>query len=164
MKKWSFFTNKLDEMQQQKKLVIESRGFWLAWTALAIDLMIQGANGADFRQINGEWIIFMLLCAYSMVEYTRNGIWTSYNTKPTMLDNLGWSLLAGVILTLFVLYRNSHQDWWRPEYWTGPVVAGMSGTVLTWIALQINAYFYYRRRRHLDEEPDEVPQQTKEET
>lgn len=155
MKKWPFFKNKLDEMQQQKKLLIDSRGFWLTWAALLIVILVEGINEAGFQQIGGEWIVFMLMCLYGLVEYTRNGIWTSYDTKPTLLTNFFWSLLAGVGMTAYVFYRNSHQDWWRPEYWFGPVASGLFVTGLALVCLQINAWFYYKRRHHLDEETEE---------
>lgn len=155
MMRLPFLKNQLDEMQQQKKLMIDSRGFWFAWSGLLIAILVQAAKGADFRQAGGEWIVFMLMCLYGLVEYTRNGIWTSYDTKPTLLTNFCWALAAGVLVTLFTFYRNSHQDWWRPTYWYGPVIAGVFAVALTLAALQLNAYFYYKRRHHLDAEPED---------
>ena len=61
--------NKLDEMQTQKMLTINNRGFWGTWTALLIAIAVQAAADVPPEQYMAEWIIFMLMCAYSLIEY-----------------------------------------------------------------------------------------------
>ena len=59
-------TNKLDEMQEQKMLRIESNGCWIAFWGLLAVLFIQvivygyeGYGDDSWRYMAGEWIVFM---------------------------------------------------------------------------------------------------------
>ena len=79
--------NKLDEMQTQKLLTINSRGFWGAWAALLVAILVQSALDTPPAQYMAEWIIFMLMCVYGAFEYLRNGIWTSFDVKPNAKTN-----------------------------------------------------------------------------
>ena len=47
-----FGKNQLDEMQQQLLLRIESRGFWLAWAALLMAILVQSAQGMPPTQLH----------------------------------------------------------------------------------------------------------------
>lgn len=153
--------NKLDEMQTQKMLTINNRGFWGTWTALLIAILVQAAADVPAAQYMAEWVIFMLMCAYGLVEYLRNGIWTTFDVHPTAKTNALWAVLAGVAVTVFYLVRNSRQDWWQWSYWPGPVIAGLFTFALTFAVLQAGAWMYYKRRGALDkesEEPAESPE------
>ena len=147
--------NKLDEMQTQKLLTINNRGFWGTWTALLIAILVQSALDTPREQYMAEWIIFMLMCAYGLFEYLRNGIWTSFDVKPNARTNALWSVLGGVGITVYYLVRNSRQDWWKWSYWWGPVVCGIFVFVLIFVVLQVSAWLYYKRRSSLDQESNE---------
>ena len=136
--------NKLDEMQTQKLLTINNRGFWGTWTALLIAILVQSALDTPREQYMTEWIIFMLMCAYGLFEYLRNGIWTSFDVKPNARTNALWSVLG-----------NSRQDWWKWSYWWGPVVGGIFVFALIFVVLQVSAWLYYKRRSSLDQENNE---------
>ena len=88
--------SKLDEMQEQKLLHIEKNGCWLAFwmllIAMAVQMMISGVG--NFREIAGEWIVFMCLALYLVIDCMRNGIWdrrmepdAKTNFKVSFRDN-----------------------------------------------------------------------------
>lgn len=147
--------NKLDEMQTQKLLAINSRGFWGAWAALLIAIIAQAVADVPPEQYMAEWGIFMLMCVYGLEEYLRNGIWTSFDVKPNAKTNALWSVLAGAAVIAFTLARNSRQDWWQWSYWPGAAIGGVFTFVLTFVVLQVGAWLYYRRRDTLDQEKED---------
>lgn len=69
--------NNLDEMQEQKLLKIEHNGMWFAFWGLLIAIIVQLfiGEGDTFRNIAGEWIVFMCLCIYIFIDCMRNNIW-----------------------------------------------------------------------------------------
>lgn len=147
--------NKLDEMQTQKLLAINSQGFWGAWAALLIAIIVQAVADVPPEQYMAEWGIFMLMCVYGLEEYLRNGIWTSFDVKPNAKTNALWSVLAGAAVIAFTLARNSRQDWWQWRYWPGAAIGGVFTFVLTFVVLQVGAWLYYRRRDTLDQEKED---------
>lgn len=156
--------NKLDEMQTQKMLTINNRGFWGTWTALLIAIVVQSAADVPPEQYMAEWIIFMLMCAYGLIEYLRNGIWTTFDVHPTAKTNAMWSVLAGVAVFVFILVRNSRQDWWQWSYWPGSALGGVFTFALTFGALQFSSWLYYKRRGALDHETEDPDNTEEEET
>ena len=147
--------NKLDEMQTQKLLTINNRGFWGTWTALLLAIIVQAVADVPPQQYMAEWIIFMLMCVYGLEEYLRNGIWTSFDVNPNARTNALWSVLAGAAMVAFTLVRNSRQDWWQWSYWPGAVLGGVFTFGLTFVTLQVGTWLYYKRRGSLDKEPEE---------
>ena len=147
--------NKLDEMQTQKLLAINSRGFWGTWAALLIAIIVQAVADVPLEQYMAEWGIFMLMCVYGLEEYLRNGIWTSFDVKPNAKTNALWSVLAGAAVIAFTLARNSRQDWWQWSYWPGAALGGVFTFVLTFVVLQVGAWLYYRCRDTLDQEKED---------
>ena len=147
--------NKLDEMQTQKLLAINSRGFWGAWAALLMVIIVLVVADVPRDQYLGEWGIFMVMCVYGLEEYLRNGIWTSFDVKPNAKTNALWSVLAGAAVIAFTLVRNSRQDWWQWRYWPGAAIGGVFTFVLTFVVLQVGAWLYYRRRDTLDQEKED---------
>lgn len=123
-------SNKLDEMQQQKLLLIESRGFWLAFGALA-------------AAVAGQYLW---------------GIWSPSNSQPGTRSNLLVSLVVFGVMTVTLLVRNSQESWWKWSYWMGPVVAALCGAVVCFVILQWMTRLYYRRRSRLDAPEDEEEQ------
>lgn len=153
--KKQLFGNELDELQQQKADQIGNRGYWLAWCMLLIALVAQSIAGAPMSQMAAEWVIFMALCVYGMIEWLRNGIWTIADTKPSLRKNLIWSAAAAVAFFLYLLARNSRQSWWEPGDWWGAAVGGIVTGLLCLGLLQIGSYFYYKRRHKLDNPEDD---------
>lgn len=103
--------NNLDEMQEQKLLKIEHRGFWIIFFGLILSIYIQIAMGnSSFKYIGTESIIILIVSFYFLVDCIRNGIWDRH-LKPNLKTNIGISLLTGILVGCFwfvVSYHNYH--------------------------------------------------------
>ena len=149
--------NNLDEMQEQKLLHIESRGYWLSFWLLAASLVIQlvcYGPGTDWRFMIAEWSIFMIIALYVAVACMKAGIWDR-KLKPTLGNNLLMSFCGGAVMGIaqFVIsYRNYHKP-------VGSVAAGIfSGLmvmILCFSALTISSVIYKKRQEKLEEESEE---------
>ena len=99
--------NNLDEGQELKLLQIEHRGYWLAFGALFLSMIIQTSLGIDsFKDIASEFIIFILLAGYMLIACMKHGIWDR-RLKPTRKTNIIVSIIAGTavaILYFFITY------------------------------------------------------------
>lgn len=150
--------NRLDEMQEQKMLKIEHNGFWLGFVGLAAAIIIQviyygPENCTDYMR--GEFIVFLCLGVYTMVQCVRNGIWDR-KLAPSWKVNLYASLLAGVVaglLRFIVVWCEYHLIW---SCMAAGVVAAVNTFVLTFGVLGISLFAYKQRENRLEREyPDE---------
>ena len=146
-------TNKLDEMQEQKMLKIEHNGCWLAFwgllAALVIQVFIYGAGG--WRNMAGEWIVFMCLALYIIIDCLRNGIWDR-RLSPTPKVNICASLIGGVVvcaMNFAVSYRNYHMLAGAIAH---AIITGTMMFVLCFAALTCVALIYKKRVKHLEQE------------
>ena len=144
--------NNLDEMQEQKLLKLESRGFWLLWwgllAAMAVQLLVYGVEA--FRLLLGEWVVFMLSSVYVTVACIKQGLWDR-KLKPNFKTNLLMSLLAGVISGGFMgVYSYRSFGAAEAAFWTVALVGGCT-FVLCLLALSLSAAAYKKRRQKLDE-------------
>lgn len=149
--------NNLDEMQEQKLLHIESRGYWLSFWLLGASLVIQlicYGPGMDWRFMAAEWLIFMIIALYVAIACMKEGIWDR-KLKPTIGNNLLMSFCGGAVIGIaqFVIsYRNYHKP-------VGSVAAGIfSGLmvmILCFIALTISAAILKKRQEKLEKESEE---------
>ena len=144
--------NNLDEMQEQKLLKLESRGFWLLWwgllAAMAVQLLVYGVEA--FRLLLGEWVVFMLSSVYMAAACIKQGLWDR-KLKPNFKTNLLMSLLAGVVSGGFMgIY--SYRSFGAAEavFWTVALVGGCT-FLLCLLALSLSAAAYKKRRQKLDE-------------
>lgn len=144
--------NNLDEMQEQKLLRLESRGFWLLWwgllAAMAVQLLVYGVEA--FRLLLGEWVVFMLSSVYMAAACIKQGLWDR-KLKPNFKTNLLISLLAGVVSGGFMgIY--SYRSFGAAEavFWTVVLVGGCT-FLLCLLALSLSAAAYKKRRQKLDE-------------
>lgn len=94
--------NILDEMQDQKRLKIESFGLWIAYFSLAASIFVQIVITREsiLRTIAGELIILLVLGIYCIVNYIKQGLWST-TTKPSFKTNCIPSACAGLIVALF---------------------------------------------------------------
>ena len=67
--------DKLDEQQELKLLKIESRGLYLAYIGLLVEMVTKMLLARSTQKPIGEWVLFMLLSGYMIVACTRAGIW-----------------------------------------------------------------------------------------
>ena len=144
--------NNLDEMQEQKLLKLESRGFWLLWwgllAAMAVQLLVYGVEA--FRLLLGEWVVFMLSSVYVTVACIKQGLWDR-KLKPNFKTNLLMSLLAGVVSGGFMgIYSYRSFGAAEAAFWTVALVGGCT-FLLCLLALSLSAAAYKKRRQKLDE-------------
>ena len=144
--------NNLDEMQEQKLLKLESRGFWLLWwgllAAMAVQLLVYGVEA--FRLLLGEWVVFMLSSVYVTAACIKQGLWDR-KLKPNFKTNLLMSLLAGVVSGGFMgIYSYRSFGAAEAAFWTVALVGGCT-FVLCLLALSLSAAAYKKRRQKLDE-------------
>lgn len=149
--------NRLDERQELKLLKAESRGFWLGFFGLFLAILAQifyyGPENVR-TTLAGEFIIFLGMGIYLMIECLRSGIWDRH-LQPTLSVNIGLSLLAAALTALFnavISYRN-YQNLY------GALAVFVIFFFLVGIALSVTlclcSFFYQKRRRQLEEDPAE---------
>ena len=144
--------NNLDEMQEQKLLKLESRGFWLIWwgllAAMAVQLLVYGVEA--YHLLLGEWAVFMLSSVYVTAACIKQGLWDR-KLKPNFKTNLLMSLLAGVVSGGFMgVYSYRSFGAAEAAFWTVALVGGCT-FVLCLLALSLSAAAYKKRRQKLDE-------------
>lgn len=144
--------NRLDEMQEQKLLIIEHNGCWLAFwgllAAMLVQLFVYGREEAAGRII-GEWIVFMCLAVYIVIDCLRNGIWDR-RIGPTPKASACYSAAAGIavgVIYFVVTYQRYH------------AFAGSIGTALymgalafaiCFVSMSILAAWYVRREKRIE--------------
>lgn len=146
----------LDEMQEQKLLKLESRGFWLTWwglfAAMAVQMLIYGAESR--KLLAGEWTVFMLSSVYVVVACIRQGVWDR-KLKPNFKTNCLLSLLAGVASGGFMgLYSYRSFGAAEAAWWTA-ALTGVCTFALCVLALSLSSTAYKKRREKLDKDGDE---------
>lgn len=133
--------NLLDEMQEQTLWKLESRGFWLLWWGLLATMVIQSIMGVSAKEMAAEWILFMAVCLYMLVECIRNGIWDRHIRANSGANAVG-SLVAGAAVFLFGVAQRG--------YWPGALFSGVFTAVLCFVVLQIVVAIYQRRHEQLE--------------
>ncbi len=153
--------NKLDEMQEQKMLHIESKGCWIAFIGLMIVIAAQLVYyGTDCgNQIIGETIVFLCMGCYVLAACVKNGVWDR-KFEPGFKVNLCASLIAAVasgVLKFAIIYR---------EYGADGVAVGAAAAaasvnsintfILCFILLSVMLLVYRWRKNRLENAlPDE---------
>ena len=148
--------NNLDEMQEQKLLKLESRGFWLTWwgllAAMAVQLLVYGVEA--YRHLLGEWVVFMLSCVYMVAACIKQGLWDR-KLRPNFKTNLFLSLVAAVVTGSFMgVYSFRSFGAAEAAWWTVALVGGCT-FLLCLLALSLSASVYKKRRQKLDEGSEE---------
>lgn len=148
--------NNLDEMQEQKLLQLESRGFWLIWWALlaamAVQLLVYGVEA--YHLLLGEWAVFMLSSVYMTAACIKQGLWDR-KLKPNFRTNLLISLVAAVVTGGFMgVYSYRSFGAAEAACWTVALVGGCT-FLLCLLALSLSAAAYKKRRQKLDEGSEE---------
>lgn len=138
--------SQLDEMQESMLHKIESRGYWLAWIALLVALLVQTASEAPTIQYAGEFAVFMLLSVYGVVEGIRNGIWDRH-LSPSHLVNLLCSLVATVVVFAFTYFNYN--------YLLGALFSAAFTFIACIVLLEITSALYKKRHQALEQETPE---------
>ncbi len=147
--------NILDERQEQILLRIEHNGCWLAFWGLLAAIIVQLILDVDFRNLAGEWIVFMLLSLYLSVGSIRQGIWDR-RLKPDVSSIVVNSLISALALGIlgFVLTVRRFPDKILGSMAAGIVYAVMA-FVVCFVVMQLFACEFKRKQSKLEEEPSE---------
>lgn len=143
--------NRLDEMQEQKLLHIEHNGCWFAFWALIVAMFVQMAFSGvgNFKQIAGEWIVFMMLALYLAISCMKNGIWDR-KLEPNLKTNVLISLISaagfGVIFAI-VNYFNFKSV--EAAFFTFVIMA-IALFVGIYLALMVSTLIYQKRVRDME--------------
>ncbi len=158
MMKWFNKKNNLDEMQELQLLKAESRGFWIGFIGLAAAIAVQaflyGVNSAGDMFL-GEFIVFLCMGLYLIGSCLRNGIWDRH-LKATPSVNIGLSLIAATVTALFnaiLSYRNFQSVSTALSVF---IAYFLMLSVAVSVALTLCSALYRRRRKHLEEENDDI--------
>lgn len=152
--------NNLDERQEAALLKSESKGFWLAYWLLLAVILIQVIIGTtpfskDIPPMAGEWIVFMVMCIYSVSRYMKDNVWDR-RLKPDFKTNLLLSLGAGAVVGILcacMLLVNGRTD--VIDLLIAFGAGFVSTAVLCLIALSICAAAYKKKRAMLEEQEAE---------
>ena len=145
--------NILDERQEQILLRIEHNGCWLAFWGLLAAIIVQLILDVDFRNLAGEWIVFVLLSLYLSVGCIRQGIWDR-RRKPDESSNVVNSLIVALAMGIlgFVRTVKRFPDKIAGSIAAGIVYAGMAFAVC-FVILQFFASQFKKKQSQLEEEP-----------
>lgn len=151
------FRSNLDEMQEQKLLHIEARGFWLMYLLVACDLIIKVLTGNTKEKNLVEFFGFLVVCIYLVGSCVKNGIWDR-RLKANAKTNVIVSIIAGVIVLLVNTITYSRNTDGNASWQELVGVGGFSGLftmLLTLLLLCIGTACYQHRLHVLEEEPEE---------
>lgn len=147
----------VDEREEMEMLRIEHFVFWFVFWALLAGIFIQILFlKADFRQIAGEWCVFMMMAVCTVIKELKGGHF-DYCTRPGWKAYLSYSLLAAAAVMLITVLR-----WMRagndPQSFRLVLLAAVFGSfagVLTYACLAAAGAFVRYRRRKLEEQYEE---------
>lgn len=151
-------------MQEQKRLLIESRGLWVAFYGLALMVLVQSALIGDIqlrlRANAGEITLLIVLAVYLLPCYIRNGIWST-RQKPRFKTNLILSCAVGFAGGLFWGILN-HVRYGKLSGSITTFVFVFFGTVVpAMLLLTLFSWLYSRRMQKLENAPEDradIPQ------
>lgn len=143
--------NRLDEMQEQKLLHIEHNGCWFAFWALIVVMFVQMAffGIGNFKEIAGEWIVFMMLALYLAISCMKNGIWDR-KLEPNLKNNVLISLISAVgfgVIFAIVNYFNFKSV--EAAFFTFVIMAIIL-FVGIYLALMVSTLIYQKRVRDME--------------
>ena len=145
--------NNLDERQEQTLLQIEHNGFCLAFWGLLAAIIVQIILDFDFRNLAGEWIVFMLLALYIAVGCMKQGIWDR-RLKPDMSSNIAVSLTSALAAGILGFVRTVKRF---PDKILGSIATGITYAMITFVlcfaGLQFSAQLFKKKQSELEKEP-----------
>ena len=143
--------NRLDEMQEQKLLHIEHNGCWFAFWALLVAIFVQMAffGIGNFKEIAGEWVVFMMLALYLAISSMKNGIWDR-KLEPNLKNNVLVSLISaagfGVIFAIVNYFNFKSVE----AAFITFVIMAMILFVAIYLALMVSTLIYQKRVRDME--------------
>lgn len=150
------FRNKkvVDEREQMEMFRMEHYMYWFAFWALLVGIFFQIIFlDAPFRQVAGEWTVFMLM-AIGLVIGDLAGGHFDYNSRPGWKSYLIWSLIAAAAVVGITLANGIRHGWYEnaSDVAMPLFILGLFTFLLTYIAIAAAGAFVKYRRRKLEEE------------
>ncbi len=145
--------NNLDERQEQTLLRIEHNGCCLAFWGLLAAIIVQIILNFDFRNLAGEWIVFMLLALYIAVGCMKQGIWDR-RLKPDTSSNIAVSLTSALAAGILGFVRTVKRF---PDKIAGSIATGIAYAIMIFVVcfagLQFSAQLFKKKQSELEKEP-----------
>ena len=144
---------KLDEQQEQKLLKIESRGLYLAYFGLLVEMAVKMLLARSTHMPRGEWILFMLLSGYLIVACTRAGIWDrrlDMSRRTSVIVSGAAALLTGAFMALVVYLRGKDPL----DALVVCALATLVCFVLCYLAQRLGVILVRKRHEKLNAEPE----------
>lgn len=147
----------VDEREEMEMLRIEHGIYWLTFWALLVSIFAQLLFlNADFRQLAGEWCVFMLMAVSTVASELRGGHF-DYTFRPGWRAYLLYSVVAALAVSLINLVR-----WSLAGYYTHPadmllplLILMVSAGGITYLCLALAGTYVKHRRKKLEEEYEE---------
>lgn len=140
----------IDEMQENKLLKIQERGFWITFWLLFIAIFVQVIIGTTFKEIAGEVVVLLMASIYIATVSLKNGLWTR-KTRPTTKTNLLTSLVPAIILGVFWAVRSIVMlNKTIADCFVQIIIVMLSAYAICFVMLEILRLIYKKRREKLD--------------
>lgn len=141
----------IDEMQENKLLKIQERGFWLTFWALFIAIFVQVLIGATIKEIVAEIVVLVIASIYIAVVSLKNGLWTR-KVQPTTKNNLLISIVPAIILGAFWAVRSIVMlNKMIADCIVQIIIVMLSAYAICFVMLEILRLIYKKRRNRLDD-------------
>ena len=144
----------VDEREEMEMLRVEHYMFWFTFWALLVSIFVQLlVMKADFSQVAGEWMVFMLMAAGTVIGEVKGGHF-DYTSRPGFRSYLIYSLVAAVSVMGLTLLRGISYGYYHhsSDAVLAVAVTGIFAGVVTGICLAAVGTFVKHRRKKLEEE------------
>lgn len=147
----------VDEREEMEMMRIEHLMYWFVFWALLASIFIQIlVLGAEFSQVAGEWMIFMLMAIGTVFADIKGGHF-DYCSRPGWKTYLIYSAVAAAGVMGLTLWRGVRDGYYRnPGDAVLPLlITGIFTGVVTYAALAAAGTFVKHRRKKLEKEFEE---------
>ena len=97
----------LDEREMQELYQAEHFGLWFMYGLLCAAIVVQLLAGAELVQMAGELAVLLLSSVAMVIANVRHGIWDT-DSRPSVRDNAGYSLGAGVCVAVIQMAKSGN--------------------------------------------------------
>lgn len=144
----------VDERERMEMYRIEHYMFWFVFWALLASIFGQMIFlKASFGQVAGEWVVFMLMAAGTLIGEFKGGHY-DYISRPGWKSYLAYSVggtAAVVILMLLNGIRQGYYDSVSDAALAAAVFGGFTFVIL-YLSLALGGELIKKRRKKLEEE------------
>ena len=147
--------NNLDELQEQKLLHIESKGYWIAFYGSIILLGIQMIFVSDLVAVVSTWIMFMTHALYVSISCKKEGIWDRKQdmSKKTIAMSSLTSAISVAILKFILDLKGGYLTY---KTYIFMLVLFVITFLMAYGAMSLSAKSIKKRQAELNAEPDDT--------